>query len=285
MGREFAPLLRPPPLPLLAAGIELMILETSLALPAIANKQKSEGRYLTVLVSFDPQPSGRQHLRMFAASLIAPVATFEQAPEEGDVSGWLARTLNGRPLAAVCIVVSLPQYSLDTEQAVVAAMREMRDAHHDIDLVIAVAQNPADWAGCEGVNGFVMAREQRDAIALLMVGMVSSLTAPGFQCPIDANDLSQVMGTADTPSQFIEAMWFTQTNQLHFSSPEDLAVLGRAKAVAFMPAAILRFASLALLTRTIEGQLPASCSLVIVATYGLVNVVDASITPVSLLCR
>ena len=93
------------------------------------------------------------------------------------------------------------------------------------------------------------------------------------------------MGTADTPSQFIEAMWFTQTNQLHFSSPEDLAVLGRAKAVAFMPAAILRFASLALLTRTIEGQLPASCSLVIVATYGLVNVVDASITPVSLLCR
>lgn len=263
-----------------------MILEACLALPTIAGEQNSESRCLTVLVSFNPQPSGRQHLRMFAASLIGAVATFEQASAYGDVSDWVVRVINERSPAAVCVVFALPHYSLHIKQVMVATVRKMRDAHHHhVDLVIAVAQDPADWAGCEGINGFVIARDHVDFMALQMFRMVSSLTAPGFQCPIDADDLSNVIGTADKPSQFIDAMWFTQTNQLHVSSSEELAVLSRAKSVAFMPAATLRHASLGLLTRTIKCQLPVSCILVIIATYGLVNVVEASIIPVSLLCR
>ena len=222
---------------------------------------------------------------MFAASLIAAVPAFKQARGEGDISSWLVREINHYLPASACIVFSLPAYSPDVEQTVVAALSKTRDScHHDIQLVIAVASNPADWAACRGIDGFVLAQEQRDAFALQIFSMVASLGAPEFLSPIDAEDLSNVMGDAFKPSQLIEAVWFSHTNQLYLSSPEHLAVLERAKAAAFMPAITLKLASLALMTQAIVGQVSASCSVISVATYGLVVAAVPGIVPIAIVC-
>lgn len=286
MSREFIPLLKPPKLPVLLAGIEVMILEACLVEPGAAIAIQTELRCITALVSFDPLPAGRQQLRIFAASLIAAVPSFEQAPKEYDSFDWLVESISERQAASLCVVVSLPNHSSDIERTLVAVIRNLRDArHHVIQLVVAIAQNPADWAGCVGIDGFVIATEHRDDAAFQMVSMASSLIAPGFLCPIDAEDLSQVIGTPDTPSQFIQAVWFTTTNQLLLSSPEALAVLSKAQMVAVMPATVLRLGSPALLIKAVSAQVLADCNLFIVATYGLVNTPQCAIVPVSLLCR
>ena len=225
MGRYAEPLIHAHQLPALVNHVEVFIAEARLAHRSSADPHDiEEEQSMTVLVSFDPTPQERQHCRMFAASLMAAVPTFEQAPGECDVSDWIVKAINKRASAHVYMVVSLPAFSREIKEAMVAAVRSLRDAQHqEIYLVIAIAQTPSDWDDFEGVDGFVAGRDHRGVAALEMFKMVCSLIAPGLMHPIDADDLSHVIGSANAPAQFAEAVWLTHTMQLQLSSPERLS--------------------------------------------------------------
>ena len=70
----------------------------------------------------------------------------------------LAISYFAREPASVCIVLPLPEFSVDLEREISLLLSDLRKAQrHHLGLTVAVSQNPVDWNACTGIEGFVSA--------------------------------------------------------------------------------------------------------------------------------
>ena len=252
--------------------VEVLIAESRLAY-SVAGKLDGvdEVQLMTLLVSFDPQPAQRWSARALAATFIAAHCHFEQLPKACGLGEWLGALLNQRAPASLSIVLQLPDHSETVEQEV---GRFLTDLHkfqrHQLNLVIALAERPADWNNRASIDGFVVAADSHKGSAALQVfHMLSALMAPGMSFCADAEDLREVFGFSNQPSRIGNGVWLTQDAIFIASSEDDRQALQASAAVVLMPSTPLRIAAQTQLLKSIRTCAPSDMKLITMAPYGM----------------
>lgn len=267
MARRATPLVLAPALPA-ASRVELLVARARL-LHQPLGLDSSEESLLTVLLSFDPSETERRAARVVAASFIAADCSFEGAPPEADLGTWLSKTLQGRPPSMACVVIALPNYDEGAARQVCALVMAVRAGHHQVPLIVGVAEEPAAWACCE-LDGFVFAEpRQRVCDALRVFSMLAAIMAPGLMCCLDADDFRCALGTAARPSRLAQAVYLAASDRCLPISRNGEQVLRSTSGVAVMPSQSLPLTAQAHLVGLVRALVRPGAVLTVVAPLGL----------------
>jgi hypothetical protein len=269
--RNATPLSIAPPLPRLENRVEALIATARLQMPFLHGVDQVSDPLATVLVSFDPAEAARRSVRMLAASFIAAEPSISQAPAGADVGSWLTNSLQKLEASSISIVVALPEYLPDVERQLRSFLDTIRrTGHHYVPMAVGIATTPADWSGL-ALDGFVIAEpEQRATGALQVFSMLAAVMAPGLTCCLDAHDFWSAFGTAASPSQLAQAVYFPDSSSLVPASRIDRQVLNNAAGVAVMPDRGLLLAAQSRLVAAVRASAQPDAALTIVASWGLI---------------
>lgn len=243
-------------LPPLVHQVEVMVSAGKLEHHNVQNPAEAqEESHLTVLVLFEPTDTNRWLARSLAASLYAAHTVFEQcqaAPEA--LHTWLTGVvLQHSQSHSITLALSLPTVSSpDLDQQIVKFLKAVRGAdQHHLRLVIGVADKPADWAHCTGVDSFVACTPRsKGQVALSVFRMLTMFMASDLIPCVDTEDLRLTLGSAAQPSTLWEGAWLTTDARL---------VLPEAAFIALRDCQGAYFASTQLLTLQSQRQLTAAC--------------------------
>ncbi len=239
MGYEATSLILESPLPPVAGGVEVMIVEARLAFrPSYQGEPGTVANLMAILVMLDPSEDARRSARAQAGHIAAATISFEQMPAGEDIGRWMSTLMADRPSFAISAAINLPDYSPSVAAQVTSLITSMRIYSTDGQaLVMAIAEVPLDWVDCQSiVDGFVDAGETgREVTALKVFNLLSALIAPGQATALDAEDLRQVLGSALQPSTVIDGAWLPQDNAFTLGSASDRMRLCNCSAVAVLP--------------------------------------------------
>ena len=253
-------------------SVEIFFVESRLAHSNGAQPAEvEEEQYITLLVSFDPDASQRWAARAFAATFITAQCGFRQLPRGLQLDTWLDMFLGERSSASLCIVFSLPEYSIVMSQQIRKLLTNLKAAnYHQLQLTVAVSAKTVDWEQCNGIDGFVAAENRRkDLVALQVFGMMSALMAPGITYCIDAEDLRPVFGSAAYPAQVASGVFHDDEFK---TSAEVILKLETCRSVALMPAAPMRLDAQNVLKRSLEKLTPPNTEFVMVTPYDMQSI-------------
>ena len=268
--RNATPLIIAPSLPPLENRVEALIATARLQMPFLPGVDQVSDPLATVLVSFDPAETARRSVRMLAASFIAAAPSISQAPAGTEVGSWLTNSFQKLEASSISIVVALPEYLPDVERQLRSFLETIRrTGHHYVPLVVGIATTPADWSHL-GLDGFVIVEpEQRVTGALQVFSMLAAVMAPGLMCCLDAHDFWSAFGTAASPSQIAQAVYFPDSSSFVPASRVGRQVLAASAGIAVMPGRCLRLAAQSRLVAAVRAGAQPDAKLTIVAPWGL----------------
>lgn len=239
MGRESKSLIEPAALAEINGGGEVMFAHAMLRCTSSADGTDfSDEGFLTLLLSFAPSPEQRRATRAHAANIAAASIIFEQFPAIESIGKWLESLMVCRPPSSTCVALMLPSYSQEVASGISSFITSLRTSStHRLDLVVAVAESPADWAEIQPyVSGFVGAGNLgREVTANKVFTVLSALMSPGQATAFDPEDLRLALGSPSHPSSLLEAVWIPQDDVLMLGSESDRAMLRACEAVAVLP--------------------------------------------------
>lgn len=239
MGRASKSLIEPAALAEMNGGVEVMITHAMLRHTFSADVTEfSDESLMTWQVSFAPSPEQRRATRAHAANIAAASVTFEQSPANESIEKWLESLMLCRPPSSTCVALMLPSYSQAVASGIASFIASVRTSStHRLDLVVAVAESPADWAEIQPyVDGFIGAGNTgREITTHKVFTLLSALMSPGQATAIDPEDLRLALGSPSRPSALLEAVWLPQDDALMLGSESDRAMLRACEAVAVLP--------------------------------------------------
>lgn len=253
--------------------VEILMSECRLAHSYLNNPDDGEEvQLMTLLVSFDPHSTQRWTARSLAATFITAHSTFSQLPADRDLAEWLGSWLDDREPASLNIVFLLPEHTANLAEQISELLTRIREMqHHHIQLAVAVSSRPVDWNSCAGIDGFVLATEQKkQRVALQVFNMLSALMSPGMAVCVDEEDLRQVFGPADKPSRMVSGVWLSD-DAVFTASEEDQQTLKESTAVAFLPSTFLQLSSLNKLLKFIRKSVPECAEIIMMNPYGMAS--------------
>jgi hypothetical protein len=210
-----------------STSIDVVWVESRLEFPKASHEPDGPGELasmscLLVSLVHDRRTSAR--LALLAASLNG--VRVRRQRFEGDNPGRdLASAMRDRTDDFSSAVVLLDDGPVGPEklqgaQAVLDALRcRSRDT---TGLVAAVSTQPELWGDLRGVDGFVRA-DVGDAasVAAKLFTALATMTAPILWTCLDPEDIRLALGSAERPSQLVDAVWLPKREQLVFASEVD----------------------------------------------------------------
>jgi len=230
----------------------------------------ADGRFrgLTVLVSFATDSEDRaaiRSLRHLLAFADCRMAAFSGA----DWPNRLCKRFAGlHPdfVSAAIYVGSNADLVAETVQSAVDALRACFGA--TLAAVIVLGGATGKLASLRGVSGFVVGAHATSGDTARAVFLtLAMLMAPATLCPIDVEDLSPVLGTADAPARLVQAFWLRNGDGrlVHLHSGDLQAVRSAGQVLAVPLCRGFRLAELRSLYRQICSYDPAAAQPVIFA--------------------
>ena len=271
MSSEYRPLITQS-LESLDNHVEIFFAESRLACISTTQlAEVEEAQLMTLLVSFDPEPSQRWSARALAATFIAAQCEFRQLPIGHQLDSWLDTLLCDRTPASLCVVFSLPGYSTAISQQINNLLTSLRAAnYHRLHFTVAVSSSFVDRGKCDGIDGFVMSETPHRGLAAVQVfGMLAALMAPGMSHCFDVEDLRPAFGSAEHPAQVASGVFHAEEFKI---SAEVLSKLEASSSVAFMPAAPMRMGAQHALLQSVRKLMRPESELVMMTPYAMQSI-------------
>lgn len=216
-----------PSLSTTSTSIDVVWVESCLEFPKTADEPDGLGELASMsclLVSLVRERRTTARLALLAASLNGVHVRQQRFDSDHPVRD-LAIAMRVRTddfSSAVVLIEDGPAglHGLQFAQAVFDALRaRSRDT---TGLVVTVSTQPEAWGELKGVDGFVRADAGNAAsVAAKLFTALASMIAPILWTCLDAEDIRLALGSAERPSQLVDAVWLPQREQLVFAAETD----------------------------------------------------------------